>query len=140
MNTRVVWCALIALLALGARAQVPDPTALVEQLGPEAARMMMGLQAVQEKYSRIEKERELERRQVSDAIAKEEIDRARRNAASLQARGVDPMSAAEVETRKRMVVLQEQWRAEDAQLDAQMQVEMQRAMQEAGLLVPSAAP
>jgi len=50
------------------------------------------------------------------------------------------MSAAEVETRKRMVVLQEQWRAEDAQLDAQMQVEMQRAMQEAGLLVPSAAP
>jgi hypothetical protein len=100
--------------------------------------MLEGMQAVQDKYSRIKKEREDERRAVVDSIAEEELERARGNAASLQSQGIDPMSAAEVETRKRLEALNAQWNAEDAALDAQMQAEMQQAMAEAGLYVPSA--
>jgi hypothetical protein len=137
MNTRVVMFLLLGLFACCARSQVPDPQTLATQLGPEAAKMLQGMQAVQDKYSRIKNERESERRALVDSIAEEERERARSNAASLQSRGIDPMSAAEVETRKRLDALNAQWKAEDAELDAQMQVEMQRAMAEAGLYVPS---
>ena len=138
MNTRAVTLLLLGLFAHCAQSQVPDPQALAAQLGPEAAKMMESMLAVQQKYEGIKKNRESERRAVVDAVAKEERERAMANAAALQTQGIDPMSAAEVATRKRLEPINADWKVEDAALDAQMQADMQRAMAEAGMYVPSA--
>jgi len=126
----------LSLFASCARAQTPDPAALAEQLGPQAAQMMQKMQSVQEQYQREKETRAAERRTIADQVAREELERAERNAASLRSQGIDPLSAAEVATRERMTPLQEQWKLEDAELDAQMQAKMQQAMAEVGLVVP----
>jgi nitrogen fixation/metabolism regulation signal transduction histidine kinase len=138
MNTRAVTFLLLGLFAFCAHSQNPDPQAIANQLGPEAAKMMESMLGMQEKYERIKKERENERRAIVDAVAKEERDRAMANAASLQSQGIDPMSAAEVASRKRLDALYAQWKIEDAALEAEMQADMQRAMAEAGLVAPPA--
>jgi hypothetical protein len=138
MNTRAVTFLLLGLFAFCAHSQTPDPQAIANQLGPEAAKMMESMLGMQEKYERIKKERENERRAIVDAVAKEERDRAMANAASLQSQGIDPMSAAEVASRKRLDALYAQWKIEDAALEAEMQADMQRAMAEAGLVAPPA--
>ena len=138
MNTRAVTFLLLGLFAHGARSQAPDPQAIANQLGPEAAKMMESMLGMQDKYQRIKKERESERRAIVDAVAQEERERAMANAASLQSQGIDPMSVAEVESRKRLDALNAQWKIEDAKLEAEMQADMQRAMAETGLLVPPA--
>ena len=138
MNTRAVTFLLLGLFAHGARSQAPDPQAIANQLGPEAAKMMESMLGMQDKYQRIKKERESERRAIVDAVAQEERERAMANAASLQSQGIDPMAVAEVESRKRLDALNAQWKIEDAALEAEMQADMQRAMAETGLLVPPA--
>jgi nitrogen fixation/metabolism regulation signal transduction histidine kinase len=138
MNTRAVTFLLLGLFAHGAHSQAPDPQAIANQLGPEAAKMMESMLGMQDKYQRIKKERESERRAIVDAVAQEERERAMANAASLQSQGIDPMAVAEVESRKRLDALNAQWKIEDAALEAEMQADMQRAMAETGLLVPPA--
>jgi nitrogen fixation/metabolism regulation signal transduction histidine kinase len=138
MNTRAVTFLLLGLFAHGAHSQAPDPQAIANQLGPEAAKMMESMLGMQDKYQRIKKERESERRAIVDAVAQEERERAMANAASLQSQGIDPMSVAEVESRKRLDALNAQWKIEDAKLEAEMQADMQRAMAETGLPVPPA--
>jgi hypothetical protein len=138
MKPRAVTFLLLGLSAHGAHSQAPDPQALANQLGPEAAKMMESMLGMQDKYERIKKERESARRAIVDAVANEERERAMANAASLQSQGIDPMSAAEVATRKRLDALNAQWKIEDARLEAEMQADMQRAMAEAGLLAPPA--
>ena len=48
------------------------------------------------------------------------------------------MTAAEVETRKRLEGIYAGWKFEDAELDMQMLADMQKAMAEAGIHVPTA--
>ena len=136
MNSRAAISLLTCLLAFCVQAQVPDPVTVARQLGPQAANVMQKMQGVQDEYAQARKEREAEREAVSKQIAREELDRAKRNAAALQSQGVDPLAAAEVATRDRLRPLQEQWKAEDAAFEAQAQADMQKAMTEAGLIAP----
>ena len=98
--------------------------------------MMSEMQRVQDKYVALEAEREAERKAIGDRVAREELTKARANAAALQSQGIDPGSAAEVATRERMAPYYEQWKAEDAALEAQKQADMQEAMSKAGLMIP----
>ena len=137
MKTAIASCLLVALLAATALAQAPTQEEIMKYLGPEAAEMTGGMQQVQERYAAIRAERKAERSTISNQVAEEELARAKSNAASLQARGVDPFSAAEVATRERMAPYYEQWQAEDAALKAQEHADMQEAMAKAGLIMPT---
>jgi len=139
MNVRLALWLLLGLIACAAGAQVPDHAAIYQQLGPQAAQAMQETQKVQEQYARTKQERAAERAAIRDRIAKEELDRAQGNAASLRSQGIDPLSAAEVATRKRLDTLQRQWKAEDAELEAKAQADMQKAMSKAGLMTPTPA-
>jgi Spy/CpxP family protein refolding chaperone len=137
MKIAIASCLIAAVLSAAlADAQAPDPNEIMKQLGPGPAQMLESMQALQEKYARIEEDRKAERKAMSEKVAAEERDRAMANAAALAGQNVDPMSAAEVNTRKRMEPLYEQWKAEDAALELEKQADMEKLMAESGLLAP----
>ena len=136
MKASIVYCLMAGAIMSTAQAQAPSQEQIMQQLGPEAAKMMSEMQRVQDKYVALEAEREAERKAIGDRVAREELTKARANAAALQSQGIDPGSAAEVATRERMAPYYEQWKAEDAALEAQKQADMQQAMSKAGLMIP----
>jgi Spy/CpxP family protein refolding chaperone len=137
MKIAIASCLIAAVLSAAlADAQAPDPNEIMKQLGPGPAQMLESVQALQEKYARIEEDRKAERKAMSEKVAAEERDRAMANAAALAGQNVDPMSAAEVNTRKRLEPLHEQWKAEDAALELEKQADMEKLMAESGLLAP----
>ena len=136
MKSSILYCLMAGAIMSTVQAQAPTQEQIMQQLGPEAAKMMSEMQRVQDKYVALEAEREAERKAIGDQVAQEELAKARANAAALQSQGIDPGSAAEVATRERMAPYYEQWKAEDAALEAQKQADMQEAMSKAGLMIP----
>lgn len=98
--------------------QMHDPQAILNQMP-----YMQGMQEFQAKYERIKKEREQERRAITDGIYEEELARAKAEQAT-QGPFYDPYAAAEVAAKRRVEQLTPQWKQEDQALDRQMQEEM----------------
>jgi hypothetical protein len=115
---------------------VPDQNEIMKQLGPGPAQMLASMQALQEKYAAMDQERSAERRAISEEIAREELDKAMANAASLTSQNIDPRAAAEVNARQRLAPIYAQWEVEDAALEREKKADMEKVMAEAGLMVP----
>jgi hypothetical protein len=98
--------------------QQPDPYALLNQ-NP----YMQDMQAFQDKYDNIKKERDLERKAIVDQIYAEELTKAKKEQA-VQGEFYDAYSASEWAAKQRIEKLGVQWKKEDQELDAQMQEDM----------------
>jgi hypothetical protein len=98
--------------------QPPDPQALLEQ-NP----YMQDMQAFQARYDNIKKERNLERKAISDQIYAEELAKAKKEQAT-QGPFYDPVAASEWAAKQRVEKLGVQWKKEDQELDARMHEEI----------------
>ena len=98
--------------------QQPDPQAILNQMP-----YMQDMQAFQDKYDNIKKERDLERKEIVDQIYAEELTKAKKEQA-VQGEFYDAYSASEWAAKQRIEKLGVQWKKEDQALDAQMQEDM----------------
>jgi hypothetical protein len=87
---------------------------------------MNGMMELQEKYRKIEDQRKLERKAITDKIYEEELAKQKEKHAAMGASGFnyDPYAASEVAARQRLEPLYAQWAKEDQELKIQMQEEM----------------
>jgi hypothetical protein len=106
------------VLAQSPHGQQPDPYALLNQ-NP----YMQDMQAFQDKYDNIKKERDLEREAIVDQIYAEELAKAKKEQAA-QGPFYDPIGASEWAAKQRIEKLGVQWKKEDQELDAKMQEDM----------------
>jgi hypothetical protein len=106
------------VLAQSPYGQQPDPYALLNQ-NP----YMQDMQAFQDKYDNIKKERDLERKAIVDQIYAEELAKAKKEQAA-QGPFYDPIGASEWASKQRIEKLGVQWKKEDQELDAKMQEDM----------------
>jgi len=104
-------------------AQAPNAQAM-QQL--QNMPFMDGMMELQEKYKKIEDQRKLERKAITDRIYEEELAKQKEKHAAMGANGFnyDPYAASEVAARQRLEPLHAQWASEDQELKIQMQEEM----------------
>jgi hypothetical protein len=114
--------------AFSSFAQPPSAQAPDAQVKQQLQNMpfMDGMMELQEKYKKIENQRKLERKAITDKIYEEELVKQKEKHAAMGASGFnyDPYGASEVAARQRLEALYAQWAREDQELKTQMQEEM----------------
>ena len=107
---------LLPLLVNVTSAQQPDP---------QVPFNMSELQKVQSEYEELKRQKEQERKAISERIADEELARAKQE---VPANGEfhDPHAVAEMRTRERLQPLIAEWKKEDRELELQMHEKMMR--------------
>ncbi len=114
--------AAIFLVTAGATAQAQQPY-------PGMPPNMGELQQVQAEFEAQKKQKEQERKAITDRIAAEELARARQEQAASGSRN-DPHAVAEMRTRERLQALSAEWKKEDRELEYRMHEKM---MQKSGM-------
>lgn len=122
---RLLYIAGLALVLLAA----PLLDALAQQTYPQMPINMEELQKVQTEYQELKKQKEQERKALTDRIAAEEVDRAKKEQVATGS-AHDPYAVAEMRTRERVQRLTPEWEKEDRELEVQMH---QKMMQNSGM-------
>lgn len=103
--------------------------ALAQQPYTQMPINMDEMQRVQTEYQELKKQKELERKVLTDKIAAEELARAKNEQAATGSFN-DPYAVAEMRTRERLQALTIEWKKEDQELEVQMHEKM---MQNSGM-------
>ena len=103
--------------------------ALAQQPYTQMPINMDEMQKVQTEYQELKKQKELERKGLTDKIAAEELARAKNEQAATGSFH-DPYAVAEMRTKERLQALTPEWEKEDQELEIQMHEKM---MQNSGM-------
>jgi hypothetical protein len=117
MKFTAITCLALALLIS------PVPGAFAGQPYPQMPVNMAEMQKVQSEYQELKRQKQQERKAITDKIAAEELARAKHEQ---EATGsfADPYAVAEMRTRERLQALSAEWANEDRQLEVQMHEKM----------------